>query len=233
MKSTSESFKDYVESGKYYSDARKWYSYKYVHPFSQRSLTIILSIIAVIIFTCLTANIYKLFPVIVKVKYIVNADESANKSTKIIKANQIPNNPSLSVTDLLIKNYVTLRENYDYDNLRNQFIFIKNNSTRIVFNRFFESMNIDNPKSPVMLFQKKATRKTTIISTDHLADNKVAVKFNTIAKNDLGEIVENATWQAVIEYEIDKLQANLPGGTRFNFVITDYQLSFLEDNKNK
>ena len=230
MEYNSKFLKDHVESGQYFADAKKWYEYKYVHPFSQRSFVIILTVVICTVFLSLTTNIYKLLPIIVELKYTVNAKTTANTTAKIIRADQITNNIELSVTDIMIRNYVINNENYDYNNLKKQFINTKNNSTRLVFRRFYEHMNIDNPLSPVMVYQKNATKTTSILSTNYLNNNKVIVKFNTIAKNDSGEILANQLWQATIDFEIDKIEANLPSGKRFNFIVTDYQLKLLEDN---
>ena len=183
------------------------------------------------LFIGLLINIYDLFPIIIELKYSVNAKTTANKTARIIKADHINNNPELSVTDLLIKNYVINRESYNYDNLKKQFINAKNNSTRIVFRKYYDYMGIDNPTSPMLLYQKNATRFITILSTNYINNNKALVKFNAITKNDSGEILENQVWQSTIEYEIDKIKADLPSGTRFNFIVIDYQLKLLENNK--
>ena len=74
-----------------------------------------------------------LFPLNIQLKYVVNFNDDANKVVKIIHADQESNSPLKSIADVLIANYVTKRESYNYDNLKNQFIFIKNTSTRIVF----------------------------------------------------------------------------------------------------
>ena len=231
MYNESTSLKNYVESGKYFSDSKKWYIYKYIHPFSQRSFVVILSSMILTLFIGLLINIYDLFPIIIELKYSVNAKTTANKTARIIKADHINNNPELSVTDLLIKNYVINRESYNYDNLKKQFINAKNNSTRIVFRKYYDYMGIDNPTSPMLLYQKNATRFITILSTNYINNNKALVKFNAITKNDSGEILENQVWQSTIEYEIDKIKADLPSGTRFNFIVIDYQLKLLENNK--
>ncbi|RTK92102.1 MAG: hypothetical protein EKK61_06135 [Rickettsiales bacterium] len=231
MEYNSKFLKDYVESGQYFADAKRWYEFKYIHPFSQRSFVIILTIMICTVFLGLATNIYKLLPIIVELKYSVNAKTTANTSAKIIRADQIKDNIELSVTDIMVRNYVINNENYDYSKLEKQFTVAKNNSTRLVFRRFYEYMNIDNPLSPVMLYQKNATKTSTILSTNYLNNNKVVVKFNTVAKNDSGEILADQVWQATIDFETDKIEANLPSGKRFNFIVTDYQLKLLEDNK--
>ena len=62
---------------------------------------------------------------------------------------------------------------------------------------------------------------------------KTEIKFNSIARNGNGEIVEDMNWRAVVDYEIDQIDTNLPPESRFNFAVTDYQVQLLEDKKQK
>ena len=228
-----DSLNDSITSGQYFTDAKIWYRNKYIYPFSQRSFIFILSIIICALFIGVVLNIRGLFPAIIQVKYSIKANSFENKSAKIIRADQIDNDPLASVIDILVRNYVIQREKYNYDKLKKQFIFIKNNSTRIVFRRFYNFMNIDNPSSPVMRYQKSVTRNIAIISANYLATNKASIKFASKARNNAGEISENMIWDATINFEIDKINPNLPPGSRFNFTVTNYQLNLLEDKQKK
>lgn len=233
MEPLYKSLKEYIETGEYFTDARHWYKYKYIHPFSQRSFIFILSVIICVLFVGVVININSLFPSVIQVKYSISTTTSANKTAQIIRANQIKNDPQSSVTDILIKNYVLSREKYSYSDLKKQFIFVKNNSTRIVFRRFYNFMNIDNPSSPVLKYQKNTKRTAKIISTSYPSKTKAVVKFNSIVQNSAGEITEDIVWQATIDYEIDKINPNLPSGSRFNFTVTDYQLKLIKDRSQK
>ena len=233
MEKIYTSLPEYIKSGDYFKDARDWYKYKYIYIFSQRSFMFILSAIICVVFFGVVVNIYGLFPVVVQVKYTISADSSDNKTAQIIRANQITNQPLESITDIMVRNYVMSREAYKYSKLKKQFTFVKNNSTRIVFRRFYNFMNIDNPSSPVMRYQKTVARAAQVISIDYSRKNKAIVKFNSIATSDSGKIEENMVWQATIDYEIDKINPNYPSGSRFNFTVTDYQLKLLKDKKKK
>ena len=94
-------------------------------------------------------------------------------------------------------------------------------------------MNIDNPSSPVLKYQKNTKRSAKIISTSYPGKTKAIVKFNSIVQNSAGEIAEDIVWQATIDYEIDKINPNLPSGSRFNFTVTDYQLKLIKDRSQK
>lgn len=225
--------REYIESGEYFNDAKKWYDFKYIYPFSQRSFVAILSIIMCALFIGVLININGLLPIVIKVKYSINSVNSENKTAEIIRANQIQNKPLESIVDIMVKNYVQQRERYNYDLLKKQFTYIKNNSTRIVFRRFYNFMNIDNPASPVMQYQKDVNRKIKILSAHYIGSNKAVVTFHSEARGSTGNALEDIVWQATISYEIDKIDPYLPSGSRFNFTVTDYQLKLIEDKRKK
>ncbi|WPX98385.1 Type IV secretion system protein VirB8 [Candidatus Megaera polyxenophila] len=233
MEPLYKSLKTYVESGEYFIDTQNWYKYKYLHPFSHRSFLFILTVTILVLFTSIIINIYNLFPIITPVRYSILTESGENKSAQIINADQIENNPLASIADIMLRKYVIQRETYDYNDLKKQFIYIKNNSTRIVFRRFYNYMNINNASSPVLLYQKDIKRTVSIISSSFLSDTKTEIKFHSIARNITGDIVEDMIWQAVVDYEIDQIDTNLPPESRFNFAVTDYQVQLLEDKKQK
>lgn len=228
-----DSLKEYINSGQYFEDARVWYRHKYIYPFTQRSFIMILSMIICVLFIGVVINIRNMFPVVIQVKYSIKANSFENKSAKIIRANQVENDPLASITDILVRNYLEQREAYTYNNLKEQFVFIKNNSTRIVFRRFYNYMSIDNPASPVMRYQKSINRTVRILNAKFPGRNKAIARFISEARNGAGELVENIVWEATIGYEIDKIDPNLPSGSRFNFTVTDYQLKLIEDRLKK
>jgi type IV secretion system protein VirB8 len=233
VKSEIKSLKDYIESGEYFTDAKEWYYFKYIQPFSHRSYLFILTLIILSSFSVILLNINVLLPMVTEVEYFIKAETSQNNTAEIIRANQINNHPLKSVADIMIKNYVIKREKYNYLNLKKQFTFIKNNSTRIVFRRFYNLMNIDNPSSPVMLYEKEGTRNIKILSAQYLPNNVAVITFRSQSNGSTAAIAENMLWQATITYEIDEFDPYLSSGSRFNFTVTDYQLKPIEDKRKK
>ena len=133
MEPIYKSLQDYIKSGEYFADAKEWYKHKYIHPFSQRSFILILSVVICALFIGVVINIRSLFPSVIQIKYSINADTSANKSAQITRANQIENNPLASIIDVLIRNYISKRESYDYDSLKKQFVYITHLTQRHYF----------------------------------------------------------------------------------------------------
>lgn len=171
-----------------------------------------------------------MFPLNIRVNYYINASDLNSKSAQIIHANTIKGDPLKSIAEILLENYVKMRESYDYDNLKNQFTFIRNNSTRIVFRKFFNFMNIDNPDSPVLKYQNNLFRKVHIKSISYPEKNNASIYFSSSSSARGGGMVEHKLWRANIRYEIDDINLWSEHGSRFNFTVTDYDLTLVSDN---
>ncbi|MDG1437203.1 MAG: VirB8/TrbF family protein [Rickettsiaceae bacterium] len=233
MESRDRPLHEYIKSGDYYADARKWYRYKYIYPFTQRSYILLFCTVISTLFIGTIININHLFPLVKQVQYSIKANSLDNKTAQITRANEVENDPLGSVSNILVKNYVMKREGYDYNSLKKQFTYVKNNSTRLVFRKFYNLMDIDNPNSPVVLYQKSRRLKPSIISIKRLSPSKSIVRFDSGESDVSDENTKKIVKQATIEYEIDKINLNLADGQRFNFTVTDYQLELEKDAKIK
>lgn len=218
---------EYIKSGEYFVDARQWYIHKYTYPITQRSINCVLAFAIFLLLICIIYNIYNIFPLKTPVRYTVLA-ESEQTTSSIIPADQIPNNSLGSIADIMVKNYVNTREKYDVLSLKNQFQFIKNTSTRMVFKDFYNFMNIDNPLSPMMRYQKYVKRTIKIISSTYPQKDAAVVRFIASAKDSMGEVFENSEWQATLNFQIDRIDVSLPPDTKFNFFVTSYKLKLLK-----
>jgi type IV secretion system protein VirB8 len=231
MDKVLSSVQEYIKSGEYFVDARKWYNYQYLYPLVQRSFLLLFCVVFFILFLGLVVNFQTLLPVIRQVRYAITSESL--KSATIISADHVKNDPISSIADIMIRDYLIHRESYNYDSLQSQFMFIQNNSTRIIFKQFANFMNIDNPMSPVMRYQKSLKRTINIVSVNYYKNNMVEIIFDSLVKGTSGDILENMVWQATINFEIDSINTHLPPNSKFNFTVTGYKLKLLEDKNNK
>lgn len=231
MDKVLSSVQEYIKSGQYFIDARKWYSFEYVYPVVHKSMLFLFSLIFIPLLLWILVSFNTLLPVVRQVRYAIRSE--ALKSATIINANHIKNNPIASIADVMLKNYIIHRESYDYNLLRPQFLFVQNNSTRIIFRQFANFMNIDNTESPVMRYQKTLRRSVNILSVNYYHNNEAVARFVSTVKNTTNEVVENILWEAKISYEIDPISLHLPANSRFNFTVTNYKLKLIEDRSKK
>lgn len=222
------SVQEYIKSGEYFIDARKWYNHKYIFPIIQRSLLSLFTIVFLILLSLVLININSVLPIVKQIRYAI-ASNSFQSSAIINHASKKNTTPLKSIADIMIRNYVAHRESYTYEHLKNQFMFVQNNSTRIIFKQFANYNSIDNPESPIMRYLDKHKRGIEIISVTYDRDDEAVVKFQSIAQNNLAEISEKMIWQANIGFQIDPISQNLPAGSKFNFAVTNYKIKLLED----
>ncbi len=222
-----KSLQDYIKSGEYFVDSREWYNTTYLYPLVQRSVLLFFFGIMLTLSVIMIASVNSLLPLVQDVRYTITAETLKNAT--ITSANHVKNDEISAIADIMIRNYVTHRESYDYDLLRPQFQFIQNNSTRIVFLQFVNFMNIDNPISPVMRYQRNFRRTVNISSITYHKNNVAEVIFTSLVNNISKEVLERVVWKAMINFEIDPINIHLPPKSKFNFAVTNYKLKLIED----
>ncbi|WP_103897252.1 VirB8 family type IV secretion system protein [Rickettsia fournieri] len=231
MDPLTNAIQEYIKSGEYFIDARKWYNFKYILPLSHRSLLLLICTIFTLLLTLICININILLPINKKVSYLIK-DDAAKQAAVTNTKHSTLTNPYISIANIMLQNYVKQREEYNYDILKEQFTFIKNTSTSIVYMQFANFMNIDNPLSPVIRYQKLYRRSINILSINNINDNEAVVTFESLAKNSTDAILENMVWEARIGFIMDSISTNTSPDMPFNFTVTSYKLKLLR-NKNQ
>lgn len=225
--------REYVDNGEYFTEARKWYKQKYLYPLCYRSMALCAATLFVILATIIVINMQSLFPLVKVLRYSVTTSGSGDETALVTKADHIDNNPMRSISEIMLKDYVQKREQYDYNALANQIEYVKNTSTRIVFKRFYNYLSIDNPDSPVLRYQKDAKRTITINSVKFIDDSTAEVHFASQAKDSSNQLFEDMTWVATIDFDSDRIKLHTPNDTPFNFTIMEYKLKLVGEKNAK
>lgn len=165
-----------------------------------------------------------------EVQYIINSADLTDKSVKIYKATYDERDAQLSITNILVNKYIIAREKYNYQDLKKQFTYVKNNSTRVIFQRFLSFMNIDNPESLILKYQKNINRDVTIVTSSYPDQNNAIVTIHTVAKDTAGKKYEDKLWQIKVQFDIDQVDLDVASGQKFNFTVTNYETIMLQDN---
>jgi type IV secretion system protein VirB8 len=233
MDNMLRSVREYVENGEYFTEARKWYKMKYITPLSYRSMSWCATALFIFLVLVLVININNLLPLERRLQYAIDVDGAIEKNARIIKADGINNTPLHSVLDVILRDYVKAREQYDYDNIANQLDYVKNTSTRIVFKQYYNYLSIDNADSPVLRYQRDARRTIKVTDVKFIDDNTATINFTSEGKDMTGAIFENMSWTALVDFESDKINLDLGTGAPFNFVVTEYKLKLIGDRNAK
>ncbi len=235
MKKNNLVTKEDIDTGSYFVDCIIWYNTKYLLPFTQRSYCSLVLIFAFIAIFSLSANIYLLFPIKKILNYAVYTDDSNKSTMNLTKADNISKDPIKSLVASLVDNYILVREGYDYDHLEKQFLYVKNNSTRFIYTAFYNSMDLGNPKSPVLIYRREFVKKISILSTQFINDTNIEVTFqaNIHPKENLNKTINSTLWKVNLKISVDDLRYRLELADKFNFSVISYTLNQLNQMNNK
>jgi len=228
-----ENLKEYIESKDYFKDARSWYNMKYMAPNTHKVWVFYGFLAVTLVFLSLLVNIQNLLPVKRKLTYAVSVVSDVSEGETRAQIYEMGEGegagaPYQFIATHLLKNYVIMREDFDYSKLKKQFNYVKKNSTRLIFKRFYNYMSVNNPDSPIMRYQQLAIRKININSIKFAEDGKALVKFASKAKDISGNEFEDLKWEAMIGFNMGEVGRKASTGSRFKFVVTDYKLKLLE-----
>ena len=83
MDPLTNAIQEYIKSGEYFIDARKWHNFKYILPLSHRSILLLICTIFTLLLTLICININILLPISKKVSYLIK-DDTENKLPLLI-----------------------------------------------------------------------------------------------------------------------------------------------------
>ena len=226
------SIKKYVDSKEYFADARKWYMQKYIAPITQRSVVAVSSAICIIMVLALLLNTQILLPLSQQLKYAITVTNASAvpKGAKVVRADEIPSSPLLSIVRILITDYVKSYEQYNYNNMTHQHEYIKNASTRIVLKSFEDYMSQSNINSPLLRYQQDGRRYVTITNIEFTDTGHANIYFTSIGKDATNRKFEDINWLASMSFETDQIKLDLPSHSPFNFIVTNYAVRFIKNN---
>jgi type IV secretory pathway component VirB8 len=181
---------DLIRQKKYFDVGFHWYFDRYLSFFWQKRLFYFLFFITFFTFGYL---FYMNKEILIDSKIISpiliykdNYDEFG-----LIKKLKSPEteNQNLLISKYLVEKYVSIRESYDFDNLNEQKLFIRNNSTAFLFLNFENDISISNINSPLLLYGKRDKISVLIKNVDLKIDDgnvptKAKVEFSLYKNND-------------------------------------------------
>ena len=172
----------FLDKKLYYNEAILWYREKYLSRFIEvvwlKIVTAFLSMLMIL----LGYSIFSSFPLTSTTPLVLEADHDFGEFP-IIQKIDINKNESINtaVARILLNKYVETRESYNYTNLENQKLYLKNNSSHLVYNQFLNTIDLYNDNSPISKLKEEGKRKIVILSTDITIDKDTLAGFALIS----------------------------------------------------
>jgi type IV secretion system protein VirB8 len=234
MDKINRSIVENLYSNSYFAESRKWYLAIHILPIVERSYMLLLALIFIIaalngLISIQTINHkipYFLVPITMQdtITYqpVIKPLESVIKEATPYKA----------FAKYFASKYVLTRESYNYNNIDNQTIKIKNISTNHVAQEFKDLLDLNNPNSPLLRYQKNATRSITIKDIEFLHDdNNVIVTFEAKVDDPKSETPEITYWLANISFsmsDVDDQAVYLQDS--FYYIVFDYKVQQIKQD---
>lgn len=237
MDEISKSLMKQIKEGRYFSDAREWYSLRYLMPVPERSLLIFITSLSIVASIVAVWTSYSMFPVVRPYEVIIKAESSLDYYAVIKRLTEENLTTRQSIAKYLLQDYVVTRESYDYKEFEPQFRRMKEASSKKVYREFAEEMSTSNPNSRTVNYGKYTTREVKVLSSAFAEEGryteKAAVIFETMVIGRKGnKSVERLG--AHISYtlgDIDKIiekrKAGEPYDGRLEFIVTNYTVQKL------
>lgn len=245
--------KEEVESGEYFKDSLDWYMSRYVNPLVDRTIMIVVAIIATISLYALYQIINSAFPLVEEVPVVIRDYDMSRYRPMIseIRDRQDPEirNSDEAVAKYLLLTYINDRESYDFrdskvSDVNRKFNRVKNNSSYNEYNSFQEFMSRENADSPINNFGKNIYKTTEILSFKFMRDeskngyekikwlfgakipSKAEIRFATkthYINADGKKAVDTENYLARIDFTFGGLDRDAKTGI-LNFVVNQYKL---------
>lgn len=219
-----------VESGEYFKQAKNWYNEIYLLPIVYRSWVFVIFSILFFFSLVLVLNLYMLFPINQQLRYAITVENTSDYTADITAADFYGNDTYKSIAHVFLTSYVKIREGYDYDDLSDRLMFVKNTSTKVIFNQYNDLLSLDNPNSPLLKLQKYAKRSIFVKDIKFISDSEVVVRFNAKSNEDNGKILDDSVWEANISFLMDQIDLKVAENASFNFTVSDYKSKLIKDN---
>lgn len=234
-----------IKSGEYFKDAREWYSLRYVHPNSHRSFLIMITIASVVM-AIISINIFFTFlPLKEVVPIAIELPSKVDQFARLRKIGRQNEDPNESLIKYLIVRYIEAYENYDYEAITkgHKLRYLKESSSRNVFDKYKNFISTENPRSPVLRYKrytKRIIEPVNINIIKKLDENgipkkiedgiqKITVKFRA---HEYGPNAgDTTTWLAKIELDYSTVQYSreIKKFSPLNFKVKYYEVSQLSN----
>ncbi|MBS0236240.1 MAG: hypothetical protein JSS50_02750 [Proteobacteria bacterium] len=234
MESGSRSISHSVQSGEYFSEARKWHLYTYTQIYTERFIIGVLALIAmfstyIVIGITLSGYWVERYP------FPIFFSDSVKSYVQIKRLASGMEPVSISVARYLASKYVQDRESYnpyllnseEWDAKINR---IRSMSTRGVYANYQYEVDPNNPNSPQVIYKMQIKRD--IIITDvklKMLDNvpvSVAILYDAKENRSNGAILTK--WQANLDLSMTDLDAITDEKIKLQFAVTKYNVEQIQ-----
>jgi len=224
-----------VRSGEYFREVRQMVDIDLHQPMTDRYWYILLTIPALLIVFSAISALQSLYPLKPEVAFIYGINDIVEDSPHIQSLIKVEGEGAdVALQRFLVSNYVKEREEYDVATFDRNQTALQFLSTPQVFLEYQKSIALDNPSSPIVLYQRHTVRNIKILSTQIIQKPEEGAKgrdytMRMVFDESLSPANKNATlsrWQVDVAfmYEPVSIDEKTNKVIPYGFLITGYKI---------
>lgn len=198
-----------LQSGRYYSEARRWYMARYVRPSSDRALFLTIGVLALLVTLASLYALSGLLPLAEKPGLIVMNPQISSAVPSIYRLRQKGESVNDALRRFLVVQYVISREQYKPDKMLTDNLFVTAHSSPEVTEQYNALVGPENPRNPTALLGNSGLRLVQINEVSVRGSGEVqtaTVQFST-------EIVSitrlnKSQWTATVQFNYSDAAVN-------------------------
>lgn len=166
-----------INSGEYFKDAREWYAYKYLYPIKHRYYGLIIGAIT-LCFALLIMKSALLDDIQLKYPFPIYINDQVHDFSQIRTLAHGQEALPISIARYLASEYVSVREQYHYDDLtktrwESRLKRTMALSSKKIFSDYIDSVDpAKNPDSPLLRYKANARREIQVKSVKFPKGNR-------------------------------------------------------------
>lgn len=187
MVNKEENLEMLIGSGRYFDEAWNWYGAKYLKLSVEKAWLWLLGVMCIVIFGIHILAVQTFFPLTKSIPFVMYVDNTSDDLHVIKKLGNLnKSDPQITLAEYLVSHYVKLREEYDYNKIEEQKTFIKANSSRLVYDRYINDLDVNlNSNSPILKYKKEGKRTITILDVEIYGASSNSAKVHFTAYDNL------------------------------------------------
>lgn len=220
-----------IRSGEFFRESRNMYDVDIHDPMTERYLYLLITSLAAIILLVAIIAARGLYPLQTSVPFIVSTHNIVDDLPKIESMlTYSGQDPGDALLHFMVRNYVTMREEYDIETFDRNMNGVQSQSSQEVFKNVQQLVDPRNPESPITLYQRHSKRHISIISST-VPDGEtpsIEVVYEAMVDGQVG--AKKSRWQANIAFNYSGIELDENGKVKpISFMITQYRTKRLQD----
>ena len=220
-----------VRSGEYFREARAMYDFTVHDPMAERYLYILITFVALLVLLAAQVAAGGLYPLNTPVPLIVNTSNPYEDIPRLKSlATADKEDPSRTVLNFMVQQYVTLREEYSIETFDRNVNGVRSQSTPEVFQEFQARVDPRNPESPITLYQRHSQRRIAIVDIAPAGDG-MEVTYDATVEGKTE--TKRSRWRVGLTFQYSGVELDEKTGKvkPARFIVTSYRSKRLQDSQ--